>query len=54
MLEQTVRRRIREYEANEREMQERLEAMRKEKARKQDEMRSRARYARKRQVSLHR
>lgn len=50
MVEQELKRRIRDFEANEREMQERLEALRAEKVRKQDEMRSKAKYARKRQV----
>ena len=52
MLEQEIQRRIKELEADERDIQEKLEAIRKEKARKQEEARSKAKYARKRQVRM--
>ena len=53
MLEQAIQQRIREFEANEQELQERLETLRKEKVRKQEAMRAKANYARKRQARLH-
>lgn len=51
IVEQEVKRRLDEYDANEREMQERLEAIRREKQKKVDDMKRRANFARKRPVS---
>lgn len=51
IVDQEIKRRLDEYEANEREMQERLDVVRKAKQKKMDEMKHRANFARKRQVS---
>lgn len=50
IVDQEIKRRINDYEANEREMKERLDSVRKEKQKKMEEMKRRANFARKRQV----
>ena len=50
IVDQEIKRRLDEYEGNEREIKERLEFVRKEKQRKMEEMKRRATFARKRQV----
>lgn len=52
MLEQEIHRRLDEYDADEKELQARIEEARKAKEERAKEMKDRARYARKKQVRL--
>jgi len=52
MLEREIQRRLDEYDADERELQARIEEARKAKEKRAKEMKDRARYARKKQVSF--
>jgi t-SNARE complex subunit (syntaxin) len=52
MLEQEIQRRLDDYDADEKELQARIEEARKAKVQRAKELKDRARYARKKQVRL--